>query len=172
MKILLTNIPPEGLELDVSIQFNASDYPGNYEYISEPVAFSGRINRNRSNFLVTGRIRGIWHVQCARCLEPCTISVRDEFRIVLFKKPMKPADPKISLSRSMLDESELLTEFIDLKSVVKEQMVLHLPIKALCSEDCRGLCPDCGMNLNHGSCDCNRKTLNPQFAKLKLLLDK
>jgi len=77
------------------------------------------------------------------------------------------------------DEVELLEEdmeigfitgdHLNLDEVVKEQIYLSLPIKKICREDCPGLCPDCGTNLNKGNCTCDKVKGHPAFSKLKNL---
>ena len=55
--------------------------------------------------------------------------------------------------------------------LVEEDLILDQPSKVLCSEECRGLCPMCGKDLNEGSCDCRRETVDPRLAALQQLLD-
>ena len=62
-------------------------------------------------------------------------------------------------------------EGIDLKEAVREQILLNMPNKVLCKDDCLGLCPDCGINLNKESCDCGKNKINPKFAALSKLLE-
>ena len=58
---------------------------------------------------------------------------------------------------------------IDLGEMMREQFYLALPMKPLCNDDCKGLCPICGTNLNRGTCDCNRQWEDPRLAALKTL---
>lgn len=60
--------------------------------------------------------------------------------------------------------------FVDLAAVFGEELLLELPTKLLCKEDCKGLCPKCGVDLNHGSCNCSHKEVDPRLAVLKALL--
>jgi uncharacterized protein len=62
------------------------------------------------------------------------------------------------------------THEIDLSFGVRESLLLALPMKVLCSEDCKGLCPHCGANLNEESCDCVAETIDPRWAELRKLL--
>ena len=61
--------------------------------------------------------------------------------------------------------------FIDLGSVFGDELLLELPTKLLCREDCKGLCPKCGKDLNKGSCNCPTKEIDPRLEVLKALLD-
>ena len=76
--------------------------------------------------------------------------------------------------RKEVEEDDLSTAFyendaIDLGQLMMEQFQLALPMKPLCREDCKGLCPNCGMNLNTGTCDCNVKWEDPRLAALKAI---
>jgi uncharacterized protein len=76
-----------------------------------------------------------------------------------------------------IEEDDLTTayyrdETIDLGELVREQFYLALPMKPLCAEACKGLCPQCGMNLNQGTCDCRLEWQDPRFEALKALKNK
>jgi len=60
---------------------------------------------------------------------------------------------------------------IDLKPAVVADILLNMPMRAVCSDDCKGLCPKCGHNLNEGECGCDREYRNPQFEKLMTLFN-
>jgi uncharacterized protein len=73
-----------------------------------------------------------------------------------------------------IEEDDLTTAFyendqIDLGQLMQEQLYLSLPMKPLCSDDCKGLCPLCGTNLNRGTCECQPNREDPRFAALKNL---
>lgn len=92
--------------------------------------------------------------QCDRCLED--INKTEEFTLV------KQYDIK------EIESSD--KEGIDLEETVKEQILLNMPSKVLCKDDCLGLCPICGINLNKESCNCMDNQINPKFAALEKLL--
>jgi len=76
-----------------------------------------------------------------------------------------------------LAEDDLTTAFysegvLDVIDLLREQFQLVLPMKPLCREDCKGLCPECGTNLNRGTCDCTPHWEDPRLAALKGLLDR
>ncbi|MFW5872616.1 MAG: YceD family protein, partial [bacterium] len=60
---------------------------------------------------------------------------------------------------------------VDIRQILKSNIFLDLPIKPLCSEDCKGLCPQCGQNLNKGDCNCERDIIDPRLAKLEKFFD-
>ncbi len=92
---------------------------------------------------------------CDRCLED--IQRNEDF----------PLEKQYDIKE--IENSE--AEGIDLKEAVREQILLNMPNKVLCKDDCLGLCPDCGINLNKESCDCGKNKINPKFAALSKLLE-
>lgn len=102
-----------------------------------------------------GNITGIIEVQCSRCLEPLDYQLNVEF----------------NEDFSKLEHNEEIypieEESIDLKDMVVDNLILSIPLKFLCSENCRGLCTVCGKNLNKYQCDCNKDNIDPRLAVLK-----
>ena len=99
--------------------------------------------------------------QCDRCLAIAGKSVKQDFVHTL------------ALSAENEDNDDIIIVAgytLDLFSLVRDDILLEMPIKHLCSEDCRGLCPVCGQNLNEGSCGCKREAVDPRMAVLDQLL--
>ncbi len=100
--------------------------------------------------LVRGEIEARIRADCRRCLSPVQVDVRDS--IDLLYEPLA-AEDEDELGGEVLalpDRGDQL----DLTPAIREQVVLKVPDYVLCSESCRGLCPQCGAELNHQSCDC------------------
>jgi uncharacterized protein len=99
--------------------------------------------------LVRGSLRTPVRLSCRRCLEPVQHEV-DEHVDLFFAPPMEGEDDE--------DDGEVYPlprgDGLDLTDAVREQVVLAAPEFALCREDCRGLCPTCGADLNQGACSC------------------
>ena len=172
MKIHLDQIPPEGLELDVHLTpdfFDASDIDAE---IDKPVSFIGKLKKHAKGCLISGKINGEWILQCARCLTQFHFQVASDFYIYLTRQ-LKETNQKVSeLTENDLDVSEMVGDEIDLGWIIREQMILQIPIKPICSESCKGLCPHCGQNLMKSNCKCRESYVDPRFAKLKKLLKK
>ena len=103
-------------------------------------------------------------VLCARCATPFD-TVFD------FTVDMPVAASLVSED----DEADYILApdgFLDEDEFCRTAAFLNLPARYLCREDCKGLCPDCGIDLNHGSCSCASKKIDPRMAKLKELLEK
>ncbi len=108
-----------------------------------------------------GRFAGEHPAECVRCLAEFTqILTADIKQLYDF-----PPDPS---SEHVVAE----TGFLDLAPLMRELMLLSVPIRALCRPNCRGLCPNCGQDWNEGPCNCEKDEINPRFAVLKNLLNK
>ncbi len=120
------------------------------------------LTRTPQGILVQGDLAADVITECVRCLTPFefhfTMSLSD-----LFASPA----PKDADSPFVVDEGG----FLDLRPIVREESILAVPIHALCRLDCKGLCPECGENLNEATCDCKRDTIDPRLAPLRALLD-
>ena len=99
--------------------------------------------------------------RCSRCLEPVSFPMTAELDAVYDRRP-DPEDP---------DLYSFEASTIELTDAVRDALLLELPMRSLCSEDCRGLCPVCGINLNKGTCTCQEgaEVTNP-FSALKAIV--
>ncbi|HXG94831.1 MAG TPA: DUF177 domain-containing protein [Blastocatellia bacterium] len=104
---------------------------------------------------------------CDRCLAPLTMPVRQSFDLV-YVPPLGAGDEK-ELADDDLSMGFYQGEEIDVDDIVREQIELALPMARLCSENCEGLCSECGANLNEGKCSCMREEIDPRWAALKEL---
>lgn len=114
---------------------------------------------------MSGRLK----VPCDRCLETYILPVDAAFRLFLVLPPPGEAGEEVELSEEDLSTDYITANEIDLAELVREQIYLALPMKLLCREDCRGICPRCGVNLNEAACCCKEDRTHPAFAKLKTL---
>jgi uncharacterized protein len=118
---------------------------------------------------VEGNLETKVELVCARCLEPVVEEVSRSFD--LFYAPL-PKDVKHKEDRLMDDDTEIgfyEGEGLFLADVLKEQVLLALPLKVICQSDCRGLCPNCGASLNHEECRCETHATDPRMAPLARL---
>ena len=133
-----------------------------------------RLESSPDGIRVTGDISGIFQLECTRCTEPVDFPLFaqvDEF----FCRPTLPLltpDGREEAEVPREESYRLEGEEMDLNSMVNDQVLLSLPIKRLCREDCRGICPLCGLDLNLGGCDCRDEQVDPRLEKLKLWLDR
>lgn len=112
---------------------------------------------------ITGRVAG----QCGRCLEEYEFVLEKDFSVVLVPKRVLPADAQ--LNEEDLDLSFYEGEQVDLSPLVQEQILLALPTRPLCRESCKGLCSQCGVDLNTQTCACTPTVEDPRLAVLRNL---
>ena len=138
--------------------------------IVSPVALSFDVDRQETGrYRVAGRLNGELELICSRCLEPFRLPVATEFDLRYVPRVENAGE-----GEREVEEDDLSTAFydgdeIDLAQLIMEQFQLALPMKPLCRDDCKGLCPHCGTNLNTGACDCSQKWEDPRFAALKAM---
>ena len=135
--------------------------------IVAPVDLAFDIFKDKDRFRLVGRVRTELELTCGRCLEPYVMPVDAEFDL-----RYRPRSENIGEGEREVEEDDLTDAFyenetIDLGQLMHEQFFLALPMKPLCADDCRGLCAQCGMNLNRGTCDCTRDWEDPRLAALK-----
>jgi DUF177 domain-containing protein len=160
--------------LDRTFEASAFDTPGQSEEyrIAAPVHLLLDIHKDRDAVKVTGRVETRLGLECGRCLEPFQIPVDSVFELHYV-----PHGGNTGEGEREIVEDDLTTAFyedntLDLGELVREQLQLALPMKPLCAEDCKGLCAECGTNLNKSTCGCAPKWEDPRLAALKGLLNR
>ncbi len=154
-----------GASVPFSVSVDLSDLCYGVSYpVSEPVLAEGNVRNTAGVLVMQGSIATTIHGICDRCASEFHRKVEFPIDVVLVTK-----------LESEENEDEwvfpLEGDSADLDDIVRTVFVLNLDSKLLCKEDCKGLCPQCGKNLNDGPCNC-RKELDPRFAALKQLLEK
>jgi uncharacterized protein len=109
--------------------------------------------------------------ECAACMATYDLEVPVAFSLTLKPRPNsgQTLSDDVELSKEDLEECYYQGDVIDLTDILREQIILALPMYPRCSPDCRGLCPVCGINLNQETCDCQREEVDPRLAVLKTL---
>lgn len=128
-----------------------------------------RYYRAGADLLFEGRISGVLRGVCGRCAEEYVFSLDQPFEFVLIPDPAKAERKAEELHRDDLGLSYYSGDEIDLAPLIAEQVILALPTKPLCAENCRGLCASCGANLNRESCSCVAPTEDPRMAVFRTL---
>ena len=152
-------------------QLSLSDQVGHDDAfrVAAPVTLGFDIYKDKAQFRLAGRVTTTLRLPCSRCLEPFDWPVDAEFDL-----RYQPHSQNTGEGEREVEEDDLTTAFyvndeIDLGQLMKEQFYLSLPMKPLCREDCKGLCPTCGTNWNRGSCECRTEWEDPRLAALKTL---
>jgi uncharacterized protein len=157
----LKRSPGDCVHYDLTADIPPLEFSGEDITFAEPVkAVLDLINTGKL-ILVEGIVSGNLELCCSRCL-----------KTFIYKFEV-PIDEKYTMAPERKNE-EILTftgDFIDITPEVVSSIYLALPMKAICSDDCSGLCPVCGCNLNENSCKCDTGDIDPRLRVLKDLLD-
>jgi uncharacterized protein len=119
-----------------------------------------------------GTFTGYLTVACSRCVNPVRLDINETLRVTFMPPGEMPADDDepasdgVEVTEGDLDLFPFDGEKIDLEPLFREQFVLAIPYAPLCAEDCKGLCPQCGIDRNTGTCSCE-KPIDPRLAALK-----
>ena len=136
-------------------------------HLTEAAAVQLSYYRSGMDVVFSGALKAPAEATCARCAEQFMTSCTRSFRFVLAPKAV--GEPDRDLRAEDLEFSFYEGEDIDLSPLIREQALLALPTRPLCKEDCRGLCPQCGANLNREVCGCSVTTSDPRFGVLRTL---
>ena len=134
-----------------------------------PVQLGFDIHKDKDKFRLVGRVTAELELPCSRCLEPNRMPVDAPFDLRYFPATEASTDPDREVGEEDLEISYYRDDQVDLNELLREQFYLVLPMKPLCTESCRGLCVQCGTNLNTGTCDCAPAWEDPRLAALKNL---
>jgi DUF177 domain-containing protein len=114
-----------------------------------------------------GRLATGLELQCARCLDPVKQDVAREFELLYRPLGVDAGRDEISVTDAEAEIGYYQGEGVLLEDVLREQVLLALPLKITCREDCKGLCPHCGRNLNQEQCSCTAQLEDPRWSALK-----
>ena len=156
----------------VSKTFQPADAGGEGEAyrIVEPVELEFDLHKDKDRFRLEGTVRTVLELPCSRCLEPFRLPVDAAVNLRYLPASDQSSDDEQEVAEEDVDISFYQDDQIDLTGLLREQFYLALPMKPLCREDCRGLCPQCGVNRNTGTCDCGTGWEDPRLAALKGLI--
>jgi uncharacterized protein len=172
LQIALKAIPDTGKEVAIDLgpewfaAWRAED--PDLEFAEARITGTVNLTRHGHDVLVRGSLTGHLELACSRCLTSFGQPVATDFDLLLVPAPAATADEE-ELSAADLDRDYYTGEIVDLQTILKEQIILMLPIKPLCEEACQGLCPQCGANLNRETCHCRPEAVNSPFADLAKL---
>ncbi|MFP4372640.1 MAG: YceD family protein [Halanaerobium sp.] len=136
-------------QLSLELEFHNLEFANREIEIEKPIELELEIFNTRDSFVVEGKLKAELILSCSRCLQK-------------YSSPVELDISEDVLKSEMEDEEELY-----LDEIVVDNIILSLPMKPLCSDNCKGICPKCGQDLNEGECDCEVEALDPRLAKLK-----
>lgn len=149
------------LPINTELDFSQVEFQGGHPF-TDPIRITGSVAVRAGVVQLSARAGFTFCGACDRCLAPYTKTYDIPLEHTLVT----------TLENEENDDFILLDNYqLDLDDLVLADILLELPYKSLCREDCRGLCPMCGKNLNEGLCGCSRKSVDPRLAVLGQLLE-
>ncbi len=149
------------LEIGHTLDMSDVDFMGNFP-LKNPIEISGLVSNKASVVSLNLLIEYVFDAPCDRC------------GVDAAHKHTVTVDKLLATTIERQDSDTIITvpdmQF-DVDEFVYSEVILNLPSKHLCKDDCKGLCTKCGKNLNQGKCDCDTKDVDPRFAKLLELLE-
>src|SRR5258708_7168244 len=113
-----------------------------------------------------GHFDGKFEVPCARCVEPVTIPLESDFDLIFRPVGADAGAPERSITAPETEIGYYQKDSLLLEDVLREQVLLSLPVRTLCKPDCKGLCPRCGQNRNSQACSCDEGPGDPRWEAL------
>jgi uncharacterized protein len=170
MLIDVSQIPPAGL--DVALPEEVLDLGAPVETCVGPASVRAdlRVGRSGRGLLISGSFSSGVVLVCSRCLEPFEFRADDRFHLYCETAAQGLPEEEHELAGGELDVTYLEQGRINTDHLLRENILLSLPVQPLCHEDCRGLCPCCGANLNQEACGCTQAHADPRLQALRKLL--
>ena len=150
------------LPFTCELSLSETEFNGGYPFVT-PIAVEGIAKAAYGSVELTASVAFDYEAPCDRCTALTKRRYHYQFSHILSDSPEKEEDDdviQIGPERTL-----------DLDELLRSDILLELPYKYLCSEDCKGLCVSCGKNLNEGPCGCNLHQVDPRLEVLKKLID-
>ena len=166
MKIVIPDIPEEGIIVELEEKISIEGFS-----VTSPVKAELEVNKTVNEVMVTGSLYVELEMECSRCLKGLR-QAQDIPISVVYHPAEEIGSEKHGLHDDEMDMGFYTGEELDLLELIQEQILLSVQMKPLCNEDCKGICPRCGIDLNIGTCTCVQKEIDPRLEVLKKLLNK
>jgi len=137
--------------------------------LTAPATVNGKIRLAGNEVFVNGHVDTRAQVECDRCLKPIELPVNADFELEYINGSEYESSGVAELTEAEMSVSVFDGEALDVDEIVKEQILLAVPTRMLCREDCKGICPQCGVDRNTGECNCVTEDIDPRWAALKNL---
>ncbi|MCP4899220.1 MAG: DUF177 domain-containing protein [bacterium] len=167
MKIDLAALENDPAEFQEMLELSAERLDADLVRGAVATVITGQVRRLEDAFAIEGSLAAEGDVTCGRCLEPLPWSANEKFSVELRPAANAPSAEEVDLGGEDLEVAFIEDSVLDLEEFAAEQVVLALPMRALCDEKCAGLCLKCGENLNtEGKCQCE-PDIDPRWEALR-----
>jgi uncharacterized protein len=170
LKINVSKIPEGGM--DLRLEKDGAWFRGflpeaePFDFALQRIDVACSVRRLKETVFIEGGVTASAEAPCCRCLETARMPLQAAFKYTFSPAPSEPME-EVELNAEDLELAYYEEDTIDLDRVIFEQIMLQMPIKPLCRETCKGLCPHCGINLNLACCHCEAETFDERLAILK-----
>ncbi len=165
MKINVSEIPPQGLEIQVSGEGRLTTVKA-----VSPYQLSIKIVKSGSEVFINGEGRCNVELQCSRCLNDFEYNIYSPLDIVFHPASELNKEGCHELQKEELDIVFYSNNLLDIDDIANEQLALNIPMKPLCSAECKGICPECGADLNTMQCNCKGSNVDERLKVLEKLI--
>lgn len=152
------------LRVELSERWGSFTWGGEEVELTEPVTVKLVLTNTGEILLANGFLKTTLRLTCSRCLEAFPYRLDVPF-IVGYKEAKKQKTE--DTGNEDLEVRAFSGDRIDITEDVRDTLLLALPMKPLCRQDCKGLCPHCGKNLNEGPCGCKEEEVDPRLVVLR-----
>lgn len=161
MRLNISDIPEDGLteELDLPVEVREGAGP-------ETAHVFVKVKRFGKKVLAEGTVTITVSLNCSRCLKAVSYPVETKFSEEYNPAEDLDKEEEQELTDRELDLSYYINDELDISGLIREQVLLSVPMKPLCAEECQGICLKCGKDLNEGACGCKTEELDPRLAPL------
>jgi uncharacterized protein len=156
MRLKISDIPDNGLaqELDLPIEVRDDAGPDTAHVFIKVKRFGKKV-------LAEGTVRISVSLNCGRCLRNVSCPIETKFSEEYNPAEDLDKEEEQELTDRELDLGYYSNDELDISELIREQILLSVPMKPLCGADCQGICPKCGKDLNEGACGCKTEELDP-----------
>jgi uncharacterized protein len=174
MEFIVSELEREPIDFDLELAPGAVDL-GEEAAQQGPLEAVGRaevLHEHRgprdivADIRLKGRFAGRFEVPCARCIEPVEIPLSADYDLIFRPSSADAEATERSITAPETEIGYYLGDGLSLEDVLREQVLLSLPVKTLCKPDCKGLCPRCGANRNSQPCNCDAGPSDPRWEAL------
>ncbi len=131
-----------------------------------PISWQGRVERTPDGFVLSAELSYEQILECPRCLGRSSMPVQAGVDMLVRIGGAEPLAGEVELEEADLSVLTLEDEVLDTEPLLLEQIQLNIPMRRLCRDDCKGLCPTCGVDRNLESCDCETESVDPRWQGL------
>jgi uncharacterized protein len=171
MRIRLDDVRREPFSWSETVEVPAASLEREELLALSPIAWRGRIAWADPSYHLRARARYDQTLRCDRCLREYTAPAESELELAVLDEP-EAGEGERELSAEDLGVVYAEGGVLDTRPLLVEQLQLNVPMRPLCREDCRGLCPVCGANRNLERCECKDESVDPRWAALASLRDR